>query len=199
MLYSTVIKSNFHNIRGSTPKRVTSGGAHLRGLAPGLHRSEGASQRWRAVGDIVPILPARKSNSRPLTPITCSLNIWANDRSTIISRKKQERRQHSRTHENTSIVNYRLVIFIESGDYKALPSCNCETRGCAIHIIITSDSAANDRSLVPSCGLILHCSLLLSSFANIKFAPAKRKESFKVINCLYIRLKVSKHYCTAVL
>ena len=24
-----------------TPKRVTSGGAHLRGLAPGLHSSEG--------------------------------------------------------------------------------------------------------------------------------------------------------------
>ena len=29
-------KSNLHYTRGITPKRVTSGGAHLRGLAPGL-------------------------------------------------------------------------------------------------------------------------------------------------------------------
>ena len=28
---------------------------HLRGLAPGLHSSEEASQRWRDVGDTVPI------------------------------------------------------------------------------------------------------------------------------------------------
>ena len=43
---------NLHYTRGNTPKRVTSGGAHLRGLAPGLHSSE---ERWRAVGDTVPI------------------------------------------------------------------------------------------------------------------------------------------------
>ena len=48
-------KSNLNYIRGITPKRVTSGGAHLRGLAPGLHSSEETSQRWRAVGDAVPI------------------------------------------------------------------------------------------------------------------------------------------------
>ena len=48
-------KSNLHYTRGITPKRVTSGGAHLRGLAPGLHSSEGTSQRWRAVGVTVPI------------------------------------------------------------------------------------------------------------------------------------------------
>ena len=48
-------KSNLHYTRGITPKRVTSGGAHLRGLAPGLHSSEETSQRWRAVGDTVPI------------------------------------------------------------------------------------------------------------------------------------------------
>ena len=29
------LKSNLHYARGITPKRVTSGGAHLRGLAPG--------------------------------------------------------------------------------------------------------------------------------------------------------------------
>ena len=49
------IKSNLHYTRRITPKRVTSCGAHLRGLAPGLHSSEEASQRWRVVGDTVPI------------------------------------------------------------------------------------------------------------------------------------------------
>ena len=33
--------------------RVTSSGAHLRGLARGQHSSEETSQRWRAVGDTV--------------------------------------------------------------------------------------------------------------------------------------------------
>ena len=32
------------------PKRVTSGGANLRGLAPGQHSSEETSQRRRTVG-----------------------------------------------------------------------------------------------------------------------------------------------------
>ena len=31
-----------------TPKRVTSGGTYLRGLAPGQHSFEEMSQRWRA-------------------------------------------------------------------------------------------------------------------------------------------------------
>ena len=53
-------KSNLHNNRGITPKRVTSGGAHLRCLAPGQHSSEEISKRWRAVGDTVPIGPARE-------------------------------------------------------------------------------------------------------------------------------------------
>ena len=48
-------KSNLHYTRRITPKRVTSGGAHLRGLAPGQHSSEETSQRWRVVGDTVPI------------------------------------------------------------------------------------------------------------------------------------------------
>ena len=34
-----------------TPKRVTSGGAHLRGLSPGQRNFDQTSQRWRAVGD----------------------------------------------------------------------------------------------------------------------------------------------------
>ena len=51
------IKSNqnLHYTRGSTPKRVRSGGALLRGLAPGEHSSEETSQRWRAAGGTVTI------------------------------------------------------------------------------------------------------------------------------------------------
>ena len=37
----------FHYTRDITPKRVTSGGIHLRGLAPGQHSSEETSQRCR--------------------------------------------------------------------------------------------------------------------------------------------------------
>ena len=39
----------------ATTKLVTSGGAHLRGLAPGQHSSEETSQQWRAAGNTVPI------------------------------------------------------------------------------------------------------------------------------------------------
>ena len=46
------IKSNFHYTRRITPKRVTSCGAHLRGLAPGQHSSEETSQRWRLGVDL---------------------------------------------------------------------------------------------------------------------------------------------------
>ena len=37
-------KSNLHYTRGITPKHVTSGGVHLRDLAPGQHSSEETSQ-----------------------------------------------------------------------------------------------------------------------------------------------------------
>ena len=46
-------KSNLHCTRGFTPKCVTSGGAHLRGIAPGQRRFEERSQQWRAAGDAV--------------------------------------------------------------------------------------------------------------------------------------------------
>ena len=46
---------NVNNTRGITPKRVTSGGAHLRSLTLGQHSSEETSQWWRAFGDTVPI------------------------------------------------------------------------------------------------------------------------------------------------
>ena len=48
-------KSKFYDTRGVTPKRVTCGGAHFCGLAPGQHISEETPQRWRAVGDTVSI------------------------------------------------------------------------------------------------------------------------------------------------
>ena len=47
------IKSNLHYTRGITPKHVTSGGVHFRGLAPGQHSSEKTSQWWQAIGDTV--------------------------------------------------------------------------------------------------------------------------------------------------
>ena len=46
------IKSKSSLYRGITPKRATSGGAHLHGLAPGQHSSEAASQGWRAVATV---------------------------------------------------------------------------------------------------------------------------------------------------
>ena len=48
-------KSNLHYTRGTMPKRVTGGGAHLCSLAPGQHSSEETLQQRRAVGDTVPI------------------------------------------------------------------------------------------------------------------------------------------------
>ena len=48
-------KSNPHHTRGITSICITSGGTHLRDLAPGQHSSEKTSQRWRAAGDTVPI------------------------------------------------------------------------------------------------------------------------------------------------
>ena len=43
-------KPKSYYTHGITPKRVTSGGAHLRGLAPGQHSSKETLKRWRAVG-----------------------------------------------------------------------------------------------------------------------------------------------------
>ena len=48
-------KSNLHYIRGITPKRVTSGGIHLRGLASEQRSSEETMQRRQTVGDTYPV------------------------------------------------------------------------------------------------------------------------------------------------
>ena len=54
-------------------KRVASGGAHLRGLTPGLRSSEETSQRWRAVGDTVYDLTGAEIKTRTSSPIAMSL------------------------------------------------------------------------------------------------------------------------------
>ena len=71
---SKIKKSNLCYTRGITPKRVTSGGAHLRGLAPGLRSPEETSQRWRSVGDTVSILLTRNLNPRSPAPIASALS-----------------------------------------------------------------------------------------------------------------------------
>ena len=53
-------------------ERLTNGGADLRCLAPGQHTSEEMSQRWRTVGNTVPIRLARESNPESLAPVTCA-------------------------------------------------------------------------------------------------------------------------------
>ena len=50
-----MVKSNLHYTRDITPKRVTSGGVHLRGLTHEQHSSEETSQRWRVAGDTNPV------------------------------------------------------------------------------------------------------------------------------------------------
>ena len=51
--FSSKSKSNLHYTRVILIKRVTSGGVHLRSLAPGQPSFEKTSQRWRAVDDTV--------------------------------------------------------------------------------------------------------------------------------------------------
>ena len=55
---------NLDHSRSITPKHVTSGGAHLRDLAPGQHSSDETSQRQRAVDNIVFDLTGEGNKSR---------------------------------------------------------------------------------------------------------------------------------------
>ena len=75
-------KSNLHFTRGITPKRVTSCGAHLRGLAPGLHSSEETSQRWHCAdltGPGIEPQTSRTESVRLTTELTAidSLNYYS--------------------------------------------------------------------------------------------------------------------------
>ena len=60
--------------RNITPKSVTSGGAHARGLAPEHQNPEETRQRWRAVGNTVSDLTGPESNPRPIAPTTTSIS-----------------------------------------------------------------------------------------------------------------------------
>ena len=57
------IKSNFHYTRGITPKRVTSGGAHLRALATQL-RKKGRNY-GEQLATLYPIQPPRNRTPDP--------------------------------------------------------------------------------------------------------------------------------------
>ena len=67
--------SILHDTRCATPKRVTSGGIHLRGLAPGRHSSEETSQWWRAGGDMASDLTG--PGTEPKASHTDSFNHYA--------------------------------------------------------------------------------------------------------------------------
>ena len=66
-------KKNLYYTRDITPKRVTSGGAHLRGIAPGQHSSEKTLQQWQIVNDSVIDLTKLEIEPRPPAPIGISL------------------------------------------------------------------------------------------------------------------------------
>ena len=78
--YQIKSKSNLHYTRRITPKRVTSCGAHLRGLAPGQHSSEETLQRWRVVGNTLCRFDRPGYRTSDLPHRQCALSNWANGR-----------------------------------------------------------------------------------------------------------------------
>ena len=64
-----LVKKKVHYTRRITPKHVTNGGTHLRGLAPRQHSSEESSQRWQATGGTEPDLPVWEVNPRLAAPL----------------------------------------------------------------------------------------------------------------------------------
>ena len=72
------IKLKLHHTRGITLKRVTSGRAHLLGLAPAQHSCERTSQHWQAVGDTVSDLTGRKLKFDTSRTYSDVVNNWAN-------------------------------------------------------------------------------------------------------------------------
>ena len=72
-------------------------GVHLRRSASGQHSSKGTSQRWRGVGDTVPIWSTRDSNPRPTAPIACALSNWANGNSNLNYRNEKYKKNRNWT------------------------------------------------------------------------------------------------------
>ena len=74
-------KPNLDRTRVITPKRVSRGEVHLRGLAPRQHLSEETLQRWRTIGNTVSELndpgfepqTSRTGNNIFTTDLTCRL------------------------------------------------------------------------------------------------------------------------------
>ena len=62
---SKKFKSNLHYILGNTSKRVTSGGAHLRNLAPGQHRMKNR----RSGGDLLATLSVYNLTGLEVEPL----------------------------------------------------------------------------------------------------------------------------------
>ena len=69
-------KSNLHYTCGITPNHLTTGGAHLRGLAPGQHSSKETSQQWRAVGYTVSDLTGPVIEPQTSRTNSDGLNNW---------------------------------------------------------------------------------------------------------------------------
>ena len=73
----SVVKNGLSQSQRNTVKklkRVTTGGDHLRSLAPGQYSAEETLQGWRAVGGTLSNITARKLYLRPSTSIAMSLN-----------------------------------------------------------------------------------------------------------------------------
>ena len=66
------LSRNNHLVERITTRRVTRGGAHFRGFAPGQHRFE-VRRNIAAVATLCPLLPALATNPRPPAPIAMSL------------------------------------------------------------------------------------------------------------------------------
>ena len=93
--------------RDTTPKRATSGEAHLRGLAPGQRCSEKISQRWRAVGDIVTYLSSRKLSP---TPTLIDNDVTNHDVNSVTSRWRHCERFHRHRELNPRIEVNRPIL-----------------------------------------------------------------------------------------
>ena len=79
--YVKEIKASLHSrIRGIKPKHVTSGGVHLRSLAPGQWAAQlQTSKKYCSGGESLPSLcqiwPDRGTNPKPPAPIAMSLQL----------------------------------------------------------------------------------------------------------------------------
>ena len=89
-------QKNLHYTRGFTSKRVTNGGTHLRGLAPGLHSTEETSQRCRGMGDTASNLTDQEievQTSRAASSLVMLLSAGPNKHKKKIRQRLSKRQQ----------------------------------------------------------------------------------------------------------